>query len=246
MAQQLTVRPPSDAAEEIERFAVATRVAHWALAAAFFVLLLTGLTNFWPEAKATQVADVRLFAWVHVVFGFASLGSLALLIVALLARRASVREDARELGRVGLDDYLWVQHQALSAMGSESQPPRAGKFNAGQKLNTLVSAGGLALLFGTGFVLGVNYFSKDVFTIGLVEQLFRWHTVVSLLLIPAVLGHLYLAIVHPSTRESLRGITRGRVRRVWARAHHPSWVEAVEAVEAQEARRAQRRAEGSD
>ena len=240
MAQRLTVRPPSDAAEEIERFAVATRVAHWALSAAFLVLLLTGLTNFWPEVKATQVADVRIFAWLHVVIGFASLGSLSLLIVALLARRSSVRKDARELSRVGIDDYLWVQHQALSAMGSESQPPRVGKFNAGQKLNALVFAAGLALLFGTGFVLGVNYFSKDVFTIDLVEQLFGWHTAVSLLLIPAVLGHLYLAIVHPSTRESLRGITRGRVRRAWARAHHPSW------VEAEEARSARLGTEGSD
>ena len=41
--------------------------------------------------------------------------------------------------------------------------------------------------------------------------------------VPLVVGHLYLALVHPATRHSLRGITLGTVRRDWARRHHADW-----------------------
>jgi cytochrome b subunit of formate dehydrogenase len=43
-----------------------------------------------------------------------------------------------------------------------------------------------------------------------------------------VLGHLYLALIYPATRESLRGITTGSVRRSWARQHHRKWVDEKE------------------
>jgi len=36
-------------------------------------------------------------------------------------------------------------------------------------------------------------------------------------------GHLYLSLIHPTTRHALRGITLGSVREEWARAHHAKW-----------------------
>ena len=39
-----------------------------------------------------------------------------------------------------------------------------------------------------------------------------------------VAGHLYLALIHRSTRHSLRGITLGTVSEEWAHAHHAKWV----------------------
>ena len=38
-----------------------------------------------------------------------------------------------------------------------------------------------------------------------------------------LVGHLYLALIHPATRHSLRGITLGDVRVEWARRHHAKW-----------------------
>ena len=49
-------------------------------------------------------------------------------------------------------------------------------------------------------------------------------TLISLFLL---VGHLYLAVIHPSTRHALRGITLGDVREDWAREHHVKWVDAV-------------------
>jgi len=229
MDQRLSGRPSDPAGgvgpprnDYVPRFALPTRLAHWALALPFVLLLLTGLTNYAPQLKAIEVADFRLFGWLHVVLGFAMLGILVVVLLALLPRR-SVRSDVRQLTDMSLDDYLWAQHQALRLAGEDSVPPAVGKFNAGQKLNALLSAGvPLALLF-TGVILGVNYISKTVFTVGLVESMFAWHTRLALLFIPVLLGHLYLALVHPSTRESLRGMTLGVVRREWARRHHPAW-----------------------
>jgi len=49
--------------------------------------------------------------------------------------------------------------------------------------------------------------------------------------VPLILAHLYLALLHPSTRESLRGGTRGVVRREWAEKHHDAWTPAEETPE---------------
>jgi cytochrome b subunit of formate dehydrogenase len=38
-----------------------------------------------------------------------------------------------------------------------------------------------------------------------------------------LLGHLYLAVINPSTRHALRGITTGSVSEEWAATHHPKW-----------------------
>ena len=38
-----------------------------------------------------------------------------------------------------------------------------------------------------------------------------------------VVGHLYLSLIHPTTRHALRGMTLGTVREDWARTHHSKW-----------------------
>lgn len=211
----------------VRRFDAGTRLVHWGLAIPFLLLLLTGLTNYWPELKTVHLGGARLFAWAHVVLGFGMVGIAAVFLVTALPRRA-VREDARQLAEVGLDDYLWLQHQGLRLVSESSDPPPVRKFNAGQKLNALASAVVTAGLLGTGVILGVNFISKTVFAVDVVEPMFRWHTRLALLFAPVLAGHVYLAVVHPSTRESLRGMTRGVVRREWARRHHDAWVAELE------------------
>jgi formate dehydrogenase gamma subunit len=216
-----------DPALDVVRFERPTRIVHWVLAAPFVLLLLTGLTNFVPRLKATQFADERLFAWAHVILGFASVAAVVLVVLPQLGSRAA-RADLRAITRLSVRDYLWVQHAVLMLTAQPSRPPAVGKFNAGQKGNALLSFGATAALLGTGLILGVNYISKRVFTAEFVESVFPLHTWVALLFIPVLLGHLYLALVNPSTRESLRAITRGRVRRDWAAHHHDGWIAEVD------------------
>lgn len=228
VARRLEAVTPED--DDVARFTWPTRLAHWVLAGPFLVLLGSGLTNYFPTLKATQFAGERVFALLHVVTGFAALAAIGVVVLPLLGRR-DARADLGALIRVTIDDYLWLQHLVLTGVGSASVPPRVGKFNAGQKLNALLSAGALAALLGTGVVLGINFFSKAFFSAEFVESVFPLHTWVSLLFIPVLLGHLYLAMVHPSTREALRGMTGGRVRRRWAARHHSAWLAEVELAE---------------
>ena len=227
-------RAPRSGPHFIERFESPSRRIHWTLGVLYVLLLLSGVTNFWPEAKALQLADVRVFAWLHVVLGGAFVAGLAAVLGPLLAPTPAgqaLRADLRELTRAGIDDYLWLQHSALRALRSRSTPPRVGKFNAGQKLNGLASLTLSLGLTASGVVLGVNYMTKSVFDVGFVEGVFPWHTALALIAIPPLVAHLYLALLHPATRESLRGMALGRVRREWAREHHPAWVDEVERSE---------------
>jgi cytochrome b subunit of formate dehydrogenase len=49
-------------------------------------------------------------------------------------------------------------------------------------------------------------------------------------------GHIFMAVVNPSTRHALRGMTLGTVDRDWAVHHDPRWVEELEEEEASEKR----------
>ena len=211
--------PPAD---RVRRFDLPTRLVHWALAVPFLLLLLTGLTNYAPRLKALHLGGARLFAWAHVVLGFAMLAVAVLVLLALLRSR-SLRADANAMADLRDDDARWLRHYALRLLGVASAAPPAAKFNAGQKLNALISSLATVGLLGTGLILGINCISKRVFDTNFVADVFPWHTVLALAMIPVVLGHLYLALLHPSTRASLRGILTGTVDRTWARRHHPAW-----------------------
>jgi formate dehydrogenase subunit gamma len=49
------------------------------------------------------------------------------------------------------------------------------------------------------------------------------HDTLMYLSVAIVAGHLYLALIHPTTRHALRGMTLGSVREDWARRHHEKW-----------------------
>ncbi len=207
----------------MRRFDLSSRLIHWSLAVPFLLLLLTGLTNYAPRLKAMQLAGFRVFAWAHVLLGFAMV-AIALAVLLALLRSRALRTEAATLADVTDADQRWLEHHARALLGRCGAEPPVGRFNAGQKLNALASAAATAALLATGVVLGVNYVQKDVIEVAAVNAVFPWHTVISLATIPLVAGHIYLATLHPSTRESLRGMTRGVVRRDWAARHHPRWV----------------------
>ena len=95
---------------------------------------------------------------------------------------------------------------------------RVGKFNAGQKLNSAVTAGAILVLLGTGILM---YF------VGLVRLSWRTgatfvHDWFALGLGLLMLGHVYFAF---KDREARRGMRTGRVPLSWAREEHAAWAE---------------------
>ena len=191
----------------IRRFSATERWVHWIHAAAFFVLLGSGLVLYLPSL-ASAVGRRPFVKDVHVDTAIA--WAVALGLIVLLGDRGALRRTARELDVFDRDDRLWLRRI----------PRPQGRFNAGQKLNAILTAAFAVLFAASGLLLWLgerdHRFRLDG-TIVLHDGLMY----VSLVLL---VGHLYLAVIHPSTRHALRGMTTGSVDRHWALRHHEKWV----------------------
>lgn len=191
----------------VHRFSRTERAIHWTHASAFFVLLGTGLILYLP-ALSIAVSNRPLVEGVHVATAIAWI--IALVLVVAVGDRVGLRRTIRELEVFDEDDRRWLTARAAPQ----------GRFNAGQKLNAVLTAAFAVLFTISGFLLWYGERDND----------FRWtstillHDGLTLLSIILVLGHLYLTLLHPTTRHSLRGMTLGSVREDWAREHHPKWL----------------------
>jgi formate dehydrogenase subunit gamma len=188
------------------RFSRTERALHWVHAAAFFVLFWSGLCLYLPSL-AQLIGRRPLLKDIHVYTACAWLAALALVLLAGDRRR--LLAAAREVDRFDADDLAWLRRRGAPQ----------GRFNAGQKLNVIVTAA-LAFLFAlTGFFLWYGE-RNHAFRLQNALVVHDWLMYISFFL---VLGHLYLSLVHRSTRHSLSAITRGWVREDWAREHHAKW-----------------------
>jgi formate dehydrogenase subunit gamma len=195
------------APEYIERFSATERAVHWVHATAFLVLLATGLALYVP-ALSVAVGRRPLLKDIHVYTAVAWVAALVLVVV--LGDRRRLRQTLRELDRFDADDMLWLRRY----------PRPQGRFNAGQKVNAALTAAFAVLFAVSGSLLWLG--ERDHrFQLASTILLHDWLTLISLFLL---VGHLYLALIYPATRHSLRGMTTGSVRRDWAVRHHPKWV----------------------
>jgi formate dehydrogenase subunit gamma len=189
------------------RFSKTERTLHWANAVFFFFLLATGLILYLPSlsiaiGRRVLVQNVHFWsgiAWVSV-----------LVAIVLLGDRRGIVETAREVDRFDRDDLRWL---------AGKKPAPQGRLNAGQKINAALTAAFTLLFLASGLLLWFgerNTSWRFASTVILHDGLMY----VSLALL---LGHLYLAVINPSTRHALRGITTGSVNEDWAAAHHAKW-----------------------
>ncbi len=193
--------------EYVRRFSRTERAVHWVHAAAFFVLLGSGLVLYVPRLSEA-VARRAFVKDVHVDTAIAWAVVLVLLVV--LGDRQGLRKTLREVELFDEDDRLWLRRI----------PRPQGRFNAGQKLNAALTAAFAFLFVVSGFLLWLgerDHAFRFAGTILLHDGLMY----VSLVLL---VGHLYLALIYPATRHALHGMTHGTVRRDWAQRHHAKWV----------------------
>jgi formate dehydrogenase subunit gamma len=191
----------------VRRFSRTERTLHWVNAIGFFLLLATGLILYLP-ALAVDVGRRPLIKDVHFWGGIGWVG--ALILVAVVGDRRGVLRLARELDTFEQEDVNWLARRL---------PREQPRFNAGQKLNAAMTAAFLILFLVSGLLLWA----------GEQDTRFRFASTVILhdgLLyasLALLLGHLYLALIHPATRHALRGMTLGTVREDWAQRHHSRW-----------------------
>jgi len=189
----------------VPRFSRIERLLHWVNALGFFFLLVTGLILYVPRLSIL-VSRRQMIQSIHFWGGVGWLGALALVLV-LGGRR--LLATARDFDAFDRDDLRWLRGQ---------KAPQ-GRFNAGQKINAIITAA-FAVLFGVSGLL-LWFGEQDTrYRFASTVILHDGLMYVSLFLL---VGHLYLTLIHPATRHSLRGMTLGTVRGDWATRHHAKW-----------------------
>ena len=195
----------------VQRFSRAERAVHWVHAGAFFVLLGSGLVLYLPRLSEL-VSRRPLVKAIHIYTAVAWL--IALVLIAVVGNRRALRATLRDLDVFDSDDRAWLRGRRVPQ----------GRFNAGQKLNFWLTAAFAVLFAVSGFLLW--YGERDTrFRFASTILLHDGLMYISLVLL---IGHLYLAVIHPATRHALRGMTVGSVREEWAREHHTKWVETLD------------------
>ncbi|HEY4347696.1 MAG TPA: cytochrome b/b6 domain-containing protein [Gaiellaceae bacterium] len=199
----------TDSGGRLARWTRTERAAHWVHATAFCILLASGLCLYLPSL-AEEVNRRPLLKSIHIYTALA--WAIALLAVLVLGNRRALLQTAREVDSFDADDRAWLRGR---------HTPQ-GRLNAGQKVNTIVSAA-LAILFAvSGFLLW--YGERDTrFRLANTLLVHDYLMYASLILF---VGHLWFALILPKTRHSLNGMTRGWVREDWAVERHPKWVAA--------------------
>ena len=192
----------------VRRFGPTERALHWVHATGFTAMLATGLILYLP-ALSELVARRNLVKNVHLFSAVA--WALALVLVVVLGDRRRLAADWREIETLDADDRRWLRGRSVPQ----------GRFNAGQKLNALLTASFAVLFALSGFFLWLGERDHRF----LLDGAGTVHDTLMLVSVALLVGHLYLAVIHPSTRHALRGMTLGDVREDWAREHHPKWVE---------------------
>ena len=189
----------------VRRFSAVERLLHWVNALGFFFLLVTGLILYLPSLSVL-VSRRQTIQGLHF---WAGVGWLCVLAAVLLLGGRRLLATARELETFDRDDVLWLRGR---------RTPQ-GRFNAGQKINAALTAA-FTILFGVSGLL--LWFGEQ-------DTRFRFASTVILhdglmyVSLALLVGHLYLTLIHPATRHSLRGMTLGNVRVEWAMKHHPKW-----------------------
>jgi formate dehydrogenase subunit gamma len=181
--------------DHIQRWTRTERAVHWVHAAAFFVLLGSGLCLYLPSL-AEIVSRRPLLKHIHIYTAIA--WAIALVLIFVLGDRRSLVNTAREVDELRTESRM----------------------NKGQKLNAILVAAFAILFAVSGFDLW--YGERDTrFRFANALLIHDWLMYLSLFIL---VGHLYYALILPSTRHSLNGMTRGWVRRDWAKKRHPEWV----------------------
>ncbi|HET9070382.1 MAG TPA: cytochrome b/b6 domain-containing protein [Acidimicrobiales bacterium] len=204
---------PPAAARSLLRFDGVERAVHWANAALFAVLVLTGAALYFAPLTALVGRRV-LVERVHVVAG------LVLPVPVVLALAGSwgrgLRRDLARLNHWSADDRRWLRTVGAPAV-RRRVALRVGKFNAGQKLNAAFTAGGGLVMLGTGCLL--RWYRP--FPLAWRSGATLVHNWLAAAFVVVITGHVLLAL---SDTAALRSMLSGRVGRDWAGRHAPEWL----------------------
>ena len=220
-----TVSPDSG---KIMRFARSERILHWCIAGPFLLSMATALIMVLVYNPHPTRPFRTAFSLLHRISGVALM--VLPMLAAFIARR-DVRLHFYNIRQAWIwmfDDIKWLALMGLAAVIPKIKLPEQGKFNAAEKINFMVLMVTYPLYVATGLMMWLTPLA-----------ILSWllHFFMALMAVPLILGHLYMALINPSSRIGLHGMISGFVDRHWAKHHYGRWYrdhhEAQEAPEEQ-------------
>lgn len=193
---------------QVLRFDRVERAAHWANAVLFAILMATALPLYFVQVE-NLVGRRGLIAEIHLWSGVAL--PIPLLISLAGPWGARLRHDVRRINIWTTAELRW-----LWSLGRKTLP-EADKFNPGQKLNALFTAGAIVVMLGTGSILKWFRFFPVSWRTGATFV----HDVVAAALFLLVFGHIAFAVKH---RDALRSMFKGWVTESWANRNAKGWL----------------------
>ncbi|AST68754.1 formate dehydrogenase subunit gamma [Kosakonia cowanii] len=194
------------------------RACHWTMVIAFFLVALSGIALFFPSLQwLTQTFGTpQMGRILHPFFG---VGVFLLLMVMFVRFVHHNIPDKKDLP--------WLKGIVEVLKGNEHKVADVGKYNAGQKMMFWTIMSMISVLLATGIIIWRPWFAH-FFPIALVRWCLLLHATSAIILLLAILVHIYMAFW---VKGSITGMIEGRVSRRWAKKHHPRWYREVEAQE---------------
>ncbi|MDA8412971.1 MAG: formate dehydrogenase subunit gamma [Desulfobacteraceae bacterium] len=196
--------------EKLIRYTPFERANHWLAAVTFILLALSGLVLFHPAFYPLN----QLFGggtWTRILHPFIG--------VLMTLSFGAMYFNYRRLNALTPTDREWLRHVREMVDGDDRHMPEAGKFNGGQKVLFWLLVICMALLILSGIVIWRAYFAF-LFPAMLIRLASVVHAVAATIIMALIIFHIYAAIW---TKESIDAMLYGKVRRAWARQHHPAW-----------------------
>lgn len=210
----------AETGRKIERFTAFERAAHWANAAAFVLLAISGIVMAFGQFFLRPIIGNTLFGWlayalknVHNFVGPLFAVSLVIVIVTFLKDNLPRKED-------------WVWLRRFGGLLSGHEVP-SHRFNAGEKV---VFWGGVFLLglivVGSGLVLdkvlpNVDYVRANMQIAHMI------HATAAMFMMAMFIGHIYMGTL--GTQGAYAAMKTGYVDETWAREHHELWYHDIQA-----------------
>lgn len=213
--EQTTKNPPG----KVLRFTGGERFSHWTHAISFFLLLITGLAILFVPIR--PLFDV--FGGMDVARNIHRVVAVIFVVVVLamffIGNPKHHREWLRSSFRFTKADIAHVKAFAKEFFGGHGDYPPQAKYNGGEKINSLITILGTVLITLSGIVKWFPLFFPNV----IVQLASPIHTGAMFLMTIALIGHMYLSLLHPESRVALPGMLNGYVREEFAKSHHAEW-----------------------
>lgn len=209
--------------DKVLRFTPGERISHWVHAVSFFILLFTGLgilfLSFRPALAVIGGGEIaRLLHRIVAVLFVVGVGSMF-----FIGNPKYHWEWLSMVFHFTKADWQHIAAFPKEFFGGHSDYPAQDKYNGGEKINSLFT------VFGSIFITlsGVVMWFAPSFPPSLVRWAYPVHDLAMFMMTTAVIGHMYLGLLHPDSRASLSGMVNGYVSTKFAKAHHAAWYERV-------------------